>query len=91
MTREEAIKHFEVQARCSCRPFSDAAKMAVSALRAQQTPAKLDRRGWEECPDCWLWEGLNNFFCPYCGRPLTEAAWAELERRINGGTTDKVD
>lgn len=27
-------------------------------------------------------------FCPMCGRPLTEAAWAELERRINGGTTD---
>lgn len=24
-------------------------------------------------------------FCPECGRPLTEKAWAELERRINGG------
>ena len=23
-------------------------------------------------------------FCPECGRPLTEEAWAELERRING-------
>ena len=22
-------------------------------------------------------------FCPSCGRPLTEAAWAELERRIH--------
>lgn len=27
-------------------------------------------------------------FCWNCGRPLTEVAVAELERRINGGTTD---
>ncbi len=27
-------------------------------------------------------------FCPECGRPLTEAAWAALERRINGGAAD---
>lgn len=27
-------------------------------------------------------------FCKNCGRPLTEEAWAELERRINGRTTD---
>lgn len=26
-------------------------------------------------------------FCPVCGRPLTEEAWAELERRINGGAS----
>jgi len=29
-----------------------------------------------------------NNFCQSCGRPLTEEAWAELERRINDGTTD---
>lgn len=23
-------------------------------------------------------------FCPKCGKPLTEAAWAELERRLRG-------
>lgn len=23
-------------------------------------------------------------YCPACGRPLTEEAWAELERRIGG-------
>lgn len=46
-------------------------------------PAKLDRRRWEECPDCWLWESINKF-CPYCGKPQTEEAWAELERRIGG-------
>lgn len=29
-------------------------------------------------------------YCPECGRPLTEEAWAELERRIgeNDGTDD---
>lgn len=31
-----------------------------------------------------------NNFCQSCGRPLTEEAWAELERRIGGndGTAD---
>lgn len=27
-------------------------------------------------------------YCPMCGRPLTKEAWAELERRINGGAVD---
>ena len=29
-------------------------------------------------------------YCPFCGRPLTEESWAELERRIGGndGTAD---
>lgn len=27
-------------------------------------------------------------FCPICGRPLTEEAWAELERSINDGKLD---
>lgn len=34
------------------------------------------------------WEGIEIKFCPMCARPLTEEAWAELERRINDGTTD---
>ncbi|NCE63703.1 hypothetical protein D1159_03695 [Pseudoflavonifractor sp. 524-17] len=28
------------------------------------------------------WEGVKINYCPFCGRPLTEEAWAELERRI---------
>lgn len=27
-------------------------------------------------------------YCPICGKPRTEEAWAELERRVNGGKTD---
>ena len=34
------------------------------------------------------WEGSKINFCPVCSRPLTEEAWAELERRTNGGTVD---
>ena len=67
----------------------EASRMGASALRAQ--PAKLDRSQWEGCPECscivisrkMVNRGRN--YCPYCGRPLTEEAWAELERRINGG------
>jgi hypothetical protein len=38
---------------------------------------------WEPCMWCVLngQFGLNNY-CSACGRPLTEEAWAELERRL---------
>lgn len=79
-----------------------ALEMAISALNAQQSHAALDRSLWEGCHYCddqetvmeldWIY-GLDHIlpdykFCPMCGRPLTEEAWSELERRINGGTTD---
>lgn len=53
-------------------------------------PVKLDRSRWEECSCCcknlitskiWISDGKQ--YCPYCGKPLTEQAWAELERKIN--------
>lgn len=106
--------------------FREAIGIAVTALRAQQTPVKLDRIRWEGCEHCkgdlegytscfrdvngrsrhiYIPEGEANIvvpgmyqhkvcvpiqFCPNCGRPLTEDAWAELERRIvgNDGTAD---
>lgn len=85
------------------RPTEDAADL-TDALRAQKTPAKLDRSRWKGCFICkgatYLdgdvcvsgthFARLSQFdFCPDCGRPLTEEAWAELERRINDGTIDK--
>jgi len=47
-------------------------------------PAVLDRGRWEGCEycaddDCPL---LDYKYCPMCGKPMTEAAWMELERRI---------
>lgn len=42
----------------------------------------------EPCATCILggskvrYEPMN--YCPICGRPLTEDAWAELERRTGG-------
>lgn len=45
-------------------------------------PARIDREKWELCVWCVLngQFGLNNY-CSACGRPLTEEAWAELERK----------
>lgn len=49
-------------------------------------PAHIDREKWEPCMWCVLngQFGLNDY-CSACGRPLTEEAWAELERRFCGG------
>ena len=34
------------------------------------------------CDSEFGWEGEKIKFCPFCGRPLTEEAWAELEDRM---------
>lgn len=49
-------------------------------------PAHIDREKWGPCMWCALngQFGLNNY-CSACGRPLTDEAWAELERRVFGG------
>lgn len=39
-----------------------------------------------ECGMGLMYDPQN--FCPNCGRPLTEVAWAELERRIRGNDGD---
>lgn len=99
MTREEAIgrisDHMEVH-KIGEYPhikLAVAINMALDALRAQQIPAKLDRSRWEGCPNCNKWQvyGYRNYKPAYCrdrGKPLNEEAWAEMERRINGGSTD---
>ena len=47
---------------------------------------KIDREKWEPCMWCVPngQFGLNNY-CSACGRPLTDEAWAGLERRVFGG------
>ena len=59
--------------------------MSSEILRdeARTAAVRLDRDRWQPCPDCGpenkIWK-----FCPFCGRPKTEEAWRELERRIVG-------
>lgn len=55
------------------------------------TFAHIDREKWEPCKICGI-RGLaealilkRERFCAHCGRPLTEEAWADLERRVCGG------
>lgn len=70
-------------------------KADLDALKAERA-AKLDRSRWEGCPFCRGKEDDGNDenhiarrrYCDVCGKPLTELAWAELEGRINYGTTD---
>lgn len=109
MTREEAIQALEIVKhmesfsmlyepgepinQTTVSKLKDACRMVISALCAQQTPAKLDRSRWEGCkycndPSIGIWIGHLYKYCPYCGAPQNEEAWAELERRINDGTTD---
>lgn len=74
--------------------IKEASQMAISALRTQH--AKLDRSRWEGCKLCNepTLAGFTTYcgyrYCKNCGRPLTGEARAQLERRINGGTTDQA-
>ena len=93
MTIEEAIRNLGLPKIFDAPNLAEAVKMAVAALRAQQEPVKLDRSRWEGCEVCLTvgtpenWEdGIK--YCPVCGKPITEEAWAEMERRINDGKTD---
>lgn len=93
MTREEAIKNREEclkylegigeKASFEC---VEAVKWSIKALRAYHH--KLDRSRWEGCDYCENQKIreilLNNGrkYCSICGRPLTEEAWAEQERKM---------
>ena len=105
MTKEEAIEILEngdfwdlcvapyVYSNRPAMEFQEALDMAIAALRAQQKlleMLELDRDAWKLCDGCRPNRFFGNRFCCRCGRPLTEGAWAELERRIGGsdGTTD---
>lgn len=90
-TSRNALVEYDDEERIEA--VNEACRVAVSALRAQR--AKLDGSRLE---GCWWCTGFcpevtgdphwDYRFCPKCGRPLTEEAWAEMDRRINDGTTD---
>ena len=50
--------------------------------------ANINREAWEPCAVCSIshkhWAERQYSYCPYCDRPLTEEAWAELEKRVRG-------
>lgn len=101
MTRKEAILTLKVVEEYFDKNVpvlgGEAMRMAIDALRTQQSTTKLDRSQWEGCWSCNNLKvrelGLRHGreYCPGCGKPLTGKAWAELERRIGGcnGTTDR--
>lgn len=78
----------------------EASRMGASALRAQPAKLDRSRwEGCEFClserqdqgPCVCACSSFNisnkqyaTRFCPVCGKPLIEEAWAELERRIGG-------
>lgn len=36
------------------------------------------------CSECDMWNNSPSWFCPYCGRAMTQEAQAELEKRLRG-------
>ena len=108
MDKKEAIRALDRRTTIPGDGFTweqieEALDLAIAALRAWKSPAKLDRIRWMGCGWCrefgtmpirgFTVHGCTSttaHFCPKCGKPLTEEAWTELERRIEGndGTTD---
>lgn len=84
MTSEEAIHALDT--------LVEAYGVAIRAIRAQidvkgveidtVKSAKVDRRLWEGCKYCNDFGKRRPNFCYYCGKPQTEEAWTELDRRI---------
>lgn len=77
--------------------FGDKDTYGKTWLAYPYPPAHIDRSKWEKCELCSLTDGKpasrlilaetcngEAKYCPRCGRPLTEEAWAELERRLRG-------
>lgn len=51
----------------------------------------MNSKTGKPCADCDEYSKFNPVsYCRYCGRPLTQEAWAELEKRIRGGMKFKV-
>lgn len=84
--------HFGVWDGESCLPERD---YGTDWFAYAYEPIKIDRSKWEPCHYC---EGgiYSDFaydyamgedtgkYCKYCGRPMTEQAWEELERKVLG-------
>ena len=67
------------------------ARKALVMMRGKDSGQEKEmREKWEPCkickikglPEAWILQKKK--FCQYCGKPLTEEAWEELERRFRG-------
>lgn len=103
MTREDAIKVLILCDKKPNWKYTEgmiktAQEVAAAIVIGQKQPAKLDRGRWDGCDTCknpifaTCCSGLLNEpvnYCPSFGKPLTEEAWAEPERRT--GQNDEAD
>lgn len=94
MTKEQAIRFAKyAKTMTEIQDVSDFYRMAECALRAENQDTRLDRSRWEGCGYCndpTDAEEYDFCYCPYCGKPITEEAWEQLEQRI-GGSNGKID
>lgn len=75
-------------------PQSTVSKVAEAintlARNIRITHGHINREKWEPCLNCQDIEKLSKHikcwpsYCPVCGRPLTDEAWDELEKRLRG-------
>lgn len=98
MTREDAIRILILCDKKPNLKYTEgmiktAQEVAAAIVIGQKPTAKLDRGRWNGCDTCknpifaTCCRGLLNEpvnYCPNCGKPLTEEAWAELYRKIGG-------
>lgn len=73
-------------------PQSTVSKVAEAintlARNIRTTHGHINREKWEPCECCRSAKFMNGQsmynFCPSCGRPMTDQAWDELEKRLEG-------
>jgi len=69
--------------------------MKMGSVRFVEGRMKIERKRWSRCSWCKEFRNvpLRGFtlhgctsttvrYCPVCGKPLTEDAWAEFERKV---------
>lgn len=99
-TAMEAIKSYNEFETYALRASSPPAKLDKSRWEGcEMCRAECGEEGWGEggahdfrvnddalyfFDTQYGWEGVKIKYCPFCGRPLTEEDWAELERRVGG-------
>ena len=73
----------------------------VQELRAElersavESLSHFDRSRWKPCKRCGdenmlrMWKQWGRQYCTHCGRPLTNAAWEMLEKRLEENMDDQ--